>query len=165
MRKFTLFLSVLFLFALSTGVEASVQTVPLELRPLCPPLDSSSDAGTSPVEAGEFGSRAAFCSLEMPRLMINACIGFVPRGRITLCDLAEAARSRRQTLPEPGTIAIWSLIGLCWGGARCWRRRQGLAQSGVDWDRPRTRRRTSRPPWPDHVRARILEIIERGVSR
>jgi hypothetical protein len=168
MRKFALFLSVSFLFALAAAVEASVQTEPMELRPLCPPLDSSDGTGIVPVGDGEFGSRAAFCSFEMPRLMIDACVGCVglaPRGRITLCDLAEAARSQRQTLPEPSTIAVWSLIGLCWSGVRCWRRRRGLVQSGLGWDRPRTQRRTSRPPWPDHVRARILEIIERGAPR
>jgi len=169
MRKFALFnLSVLFLFALTAAVEASVQTEPVQPRPVCPPPVSSVDSELGPAENADFRTCAAFCSLGMPRLVIDACVGCVglgPRGPITLCDLAEAAGLQRQTLPEPCTIAVWSLIGLCWGGVSCWRRRRGLTQSRVGWDRSRTQRHMARPPWPDHVRARILEIIEKGAPR
>jgi len=120
MRKFALSnLSVLFLFALTAAVEASVQTEPVVPQPLCPPLDPSVNRGMVPVEGTALGSCAEFCSLGMPRLVIDACVGCVglgPRGPITLCDLAEAAGLPRKSLPEPATIAVWSLIGLCWGG-------------------------------------------------
>jgi hypothetical protein len=169
MRKLALFnLSVLFLFALAEAVDASVQSEPVEPRSLCAALDSPMDREMAPAEAADFASCTAICSLEMPRLVIDACVacvGLGPRGKITLGDLAEAAKLRRQTLPEPSTIAVWSLIGLCWGGVRCWRRRQGPVQNRVGWGRPGTRRSLARPPWPDHVRARILEIIEKGAPR
>jgi len=169
MRKFALYnLSVLLILFLATAVEASVQTEPVAPRPLCPPLDSSMQGETAPDGNADLGTSATFCSLGMPRLMIDACVGCVAlghRGPITLCDLAEAAGLKRQTLPEPATIAIWSLIGLCWSGVSCWRRRRGLVHRGVGPDRARMRHCTARAPWPDHVRARILEIIERGAPR
>jgi hypothetical protein len=169
MRKLTLFsLSVLFLFALAAAVEASVQTEPVEARPLCPTWNSPVGGATASAENAERGTCTEFFPLGMPRLMIDACVGCVglsSHGSITLCDLAEAAGLQRQTLPEPATIAVWSLIGLCWSGVSCWRRRRRLSQSEIGWDRPRMQRRTARPPWPDHVRERILEIIERGAPR
>lgn len=169
MRKFALFnLIVLFLFALVASVEASVQTTPVEPRPFCPPQDSFANHEMEPAEDAYFGSDTGFHPLGVPRLVIDACIGWIglgPQGSITLCDLAGNAELQRRTLPEPATIAVWSLIGLCWGGVSCLRRRRGLIQSRIGWDRSRTQRRMTRPPWPDHVRARILEIIEKGKPR
>jgi hypothetical protein len=82
-----------------------------------------------------------------------------------LSDLTETSKSRRQTLPEPSTIAIWSLMVLCLGGLRCWRQRRRSSSERLGWDRLPSQRRMPRPPWPDHVRARILEIIENGGHR
>ena len=78
--------------------------------------------------------------------MLDACVGCVglgPHGPITLCELASATGVRRQTLPEPTTMAVWSVIGLCWSGVSCWRKRRSLIQSGAVWERMQTRRRTS----------------------
>ena len=168
MRKFVLFLIGLFLFAFIATVEASVQTSPVEPRPFCPPPDSFVNSELVPAEGVDFGTYTEFCSLGVPRLAIDACVGWIglgPQGSTTLCDLAGVTGFQRRTLPEPCTIAVWSLIGLCWGGVSCWRRRRGLVQSRVGWGRSRTQRCMSRPPWPDHVRARILEIIEKGAPR
>jgi hypothetical protein len=165
MRKFALFLTVLCLFALATAVEASLQIEPTDLRPFCPSQDASGAVGIVPAEDGELGFSATSCSLDMPALAIDAYVGFVPRGQLTLDDLAGTAGSQRQTLPEPATIAVWSLIGLCWGGVRCWQNARSPAHDAGGWDRAPAQRRMSRPPWPDHVRARILEIIERGAPR
>jgi hypothetical protein len=68
-------------------------------------------------------------------------------------------------LPEPATLAIWSLSGLCWAGAGRWRRRHGLTQNGASRKHPRTSRPERRAPWPDHVRAAILEIVSRDHPR
>jgi hypothetical protein len=169
MRKLASYnLSALLFFALVAAAEASVQTESVQPRPLCLPLDSSTDSTTAPADNAALGTSAAFCSFQMPRLVIDTCVGSAvlgSRGPVTLYDLAEAAGLQRRPLPEPATIAVWSLIGLCWGGVSCWRWRRGLAHNGGNWNRPQTRRRAARPPWPDHVRARIIEIIERGATR
>jgi hypothetical protein len=168
MCKFARFnLVVLILSALAVSAEASVQTKPLEPRPLCPALDSSVETGMVSTENADFGSYTAFCSLEMPRLVIDACVGCAQLGSqgSALCNLADIAVLHRQALPEPSTIAVWSLIGLCWSGVSCWRRRHGLGQNRVGWDRLRPQRSMTRPPWPEDVRTRILEIIEKGAHR
>ena len=86
-------------------------------------------------------------------------------GPISACDLANGAPLRRLSDPEPSTLAIWSLIGLCWAGASCWRRRRTLTLDGSNRGPQRVRRSRTRPPWPEHVRAAIREIIERGCPR
>jgi hypothetical protein len=169
MQKFAHFsLGILLVFALVAAVEGSVQTEPIKPQPLGSPLDSPVDGKL--VAAGSATSEGTFtfCSAGIPRLMIDTCVGCVklgPRGPISLCDFAEAAGLQRQTLPEAAAIAVWSLIGLCWSGVSCWRRRRGPFQSRVGCERLRAQSFRSRPPWPDHVRARIIEIIEKGVPQ
>jgi hypothetical protein len=64
-------------------------------------------------------------------------------------------------VPEPATMAIWSLLGLCWVGMRvCQQRRASMR--GPSWNRGRNTRSSVRPPWPEDVREAILEIIDRG---
>jgi hypothetical protein len=166
MQRFVLAnLSVLVLLALTTAAEASVQDGTLGLGLLGSIQSSDADREAAAAEGGQFRPDAGFCSIEMPRLAIDSCAGWValgPQGKITLCDLTESPKLRRQTLPEPSTVAIWTLIGLCVGGLRCWRQRRGSPPDRLGWDRLPSQRRMSRPPWPDHVRARILEIIEKG---
>jgi hypothetical protein len=168
MRNYTLCsLSVLTLLAASAVVEASVQTEPVEASPLCTGVDASMSREVLPASDAGPRTSSVFCSFGMPLPAIDACVGCAAmraRGPIALCDLAEAA-FQRQILPEPATIAVWSLIGLCWSGVSCWRRRRGFATRDGAWDRVRTQRHSRRPPWPDHVRARILEIIEKGAPR
>jgi hypothetical protein len=61
-------------------------------------------------------------------------------------------------VPEPATVAVWSLLGLCWAGMRVWQQRRAPTRA------PSLNRGRSavRPPWPNHVREAILEIIDRG---
>ena len=169
MRKLTLFnLTVLFLFALVAAVEGSVQTEPVEPRAPNPLLQLSTDHEAASANDANVGVCSEFGHLGIPHLMMHACVRGIEvdsPGSLTLCALAESAGLRRQALPEPATLAVWSLIGLCWSGVSCWRRRRGLSQSGIGADRLRMQRCTRRPPWPDDVRTRILEIIERGNSR
>jgi hypothetical protein len=69
-------------------------------------------------------------------------------------------------VPEPATLVVWSLFGLCWVGGRCWQRQRRETMCPT-WQRGnRTANRcTTRQPWPAHTRAAILEIIERGCPR
>jgi hypothetical protein len=83
-------------------------------------------------------------------------------------ELSEMAGLDRESDPEPSTLAIWSLIGLCWAGAGWWRRRRQCLFEGGGRRTPmpnRFERRTDRPPWPEHVRTAIREVIERGGRR
>jgi hypothetical protein len=165
MRKYALYSVSVLLFA--AAVEASVQTEPIESRPLYANLDSSVSHEAVPISDGSLPNSSAFCSLGMQLPTIDAwvrCAAARPRGPVALCDLAEAA-FQRQMLPEPATIAVWSLIGLCWSGVSCWRRRRTLSVRDGNFDRFGVRPHRNRPPWPDHVRTRILEIIERGNPR
>jgi hypothetical protein len=169
MRKLTLFnLSVVFLFALAAATEGSVQIEPVQPRSVCTLPNASPDSQSARTDSADFRTCAGLFSLTMPRLVIDACaecVGLAPRAPITLRDLAQTAGWQRQIMPEPCTIAIWSLIGLCWGGVSCWRRRQGLIRSSIGRDSLCTRRHSARPPWPDDARAKIFEIIEKGVPR
>jgi hypothetical protein len=84
---------------------------------------------------------------------------------VSACDLAKGTPLKRLSDPEPSTLAIWSLIGLCWAGASVWRRKRSRTFQGRGAGPRRTRRCGARPPWPEHVRAAIQEIIERGCPR
>jgi hypothetical protein len=83
---------------------------------------------------------------------------------ISGADLTNPDGQQRQAYPEPCTLAIWSLIGLCGVGTTCWRRRRSLfgisSQGGMASP---VRRRASgyrvRPPWPDDVRMAIREVV------
>jgi hypothetical protein len=70
-------------------------------------------------------------------------------------------------VPEPVSLAIWSLLGLCWVGRSIWQQRHGLYNRGPSWNRRRGARcdTATRPPWPEHVRVAIREIIDRGCPR
>ena len=166
MRKLTLFSLIgLFLFALSALLQASVQTAPLEPGPFCPFQDPVINNSLVPAEDTGLGTCTEFCPLGVPCFVMDACVGWVglgPQGTLTFSDLTASPGLHRHTLPEPATIAVWSLIGLCWSGVSCWRRRRGLNQSGDGWDRSRTPRRMSRPPWPDHVRKKFLKSSKKA---
>jgi hypothetical protein len=166
MQKYALYSSIVLLFFVA-AVEASVQTESMESRPLCANLDSPTSHEAVPASDGSQSRSSAFCSLGMQLPTIDAwvkCAAARSPGPFALCDLAEAA-FQRQMLPDPATIAVWSLIGLCWSGVSCWRRRRSLSVRDGNWDRSSARPHRNRPPWPDHVRTRILEIIERGNPR
>jgi hypothetical protein len=169
MRKLALFnLSFLLLFALAAAVEGSVQTEPVEPRSPNPLLQLSPDHEIVSAEDANVAICSELGHLGIPRLMMHAYVRGMKldsQGSLTLCALAESAGLRPQALPEPATIAVWSLIGLCWSGVSCWRRRRGLSQSRIGAGSAPMRRCLRRPPWPDDVRARILEIIERGSPR
>jgi hypothetical protein len=167
MRKLALSSLIVLFLCLLGGVVQATATEQGKPTTACPLPETCVAGEALTAESADLRTGSAFCSLGMPRLMIDVCVGYVglTPGPITLGDLADAAGWQRQTLPEPCTIAVWSLIGLCWGGVSCWRRRRGLPADRVAWDRPRARCRSARPPWPDDVRARILEIVEKGVPR
>jgi len=60
-------------------------------------------------------------------------------------------------IPEPATIAVWSLLGLCWAGVRVWRRRRNaLAESNA---RPFRRR------WPEANRNAIRQMLDRQLVK
>jgi hypothetical protein len=68
-------------------------------------------------------------------------------------------------VPEPASLAVWSVLGLCWAGVRCWRNRRdgGSPVADASWNSDGSDQRiVARPPWPAHVREAIIEIIERG---
>jgi hypothetical protein len=166
MQKYALY-SLLVLLFFAAAIEASVQTEPIESRPLYASLDSLASHEAIPANDGSQPNSSAFCSRGMQLPTIDAwvkCAAARSPGPVALCDLAEAAL-QRQMLPEPATIAVWSLIGLCWSGVSCWRRRHSLSVRDGNWDRLSARPHRNRPPWPDHVRTRILDIIERGNPR
>jgi len=87
-------------------------------------------------------------------------------------DLAEQGSSEmslssiaafHHVMPEPATLAIWSLIGLALAGAGAWRRRSGSA----DWTEGSRRpaRPSARPQWSNENREAILDIIDRGYCK
>jgi hypothetical protein len=168
-RKLVVFhLSVLALLAMTTASEASIQSRLGSRGDLHLAWVSSQVGASESIESADRGGDWAMGGFDTPFLAADANVKSInPNvlGLISFCDLtaaSDARRVQRQALPEPATLTIWSLIGLCWMGANCWRRRRGLLQGGVDRNRPRLHRGSSRPPWPDHVRVAILEIIERG---
>jgi hypothetical protein len=128
-------------------------------------LRFSPDYQVASAENANVGICSELGRLGIPHLMMHACVPGISLDSQGSCALAESAGLPQHALPEPATIAVWSLIGLCWSVVSCWRRRRGLSQSGIGADRPQMRRCVRRPPWPDDVRARILEIIERGGPR
>ena len=155
-------LSLLALFTMTAASEASIQQqlVSEQLACLAQPSVSAVDA--------ELESLAAICWGEMPGLRAEVDsqrVGSDPQRPISVCELAEITGMRRQTLPEPATLAVWSLIGLCWAGVSCWRQRRGASRSELHWNRRPTRHSRVRPPWPEHVRTAVREIIDRGCPR
>ncbi|HYW81565.1 MAG TPA: hypothetical protein VE890_18415 [Thermoguttaceae bacterium] len=82
-----------------------------------------------------------------------------PAQDLSLASIA----SFHHVMPEPATLAIWSLIGLAFAGAGAWRRRSGSA----DWSEGsrQTTRQPARQRWSDENRAAILDIVQRGTAK
>jgi len=60
-------------------------------------------------------------------------------------------------VPEPATIAVWFLLGLCWTGVRVWRRRRnGLAEIDA---------RPVRGRWPESNRVAIRQMLDRQLTK
>jgi hypothetical protein len=67
--------------------------------------------------------------------------------------------------PEPGSILIWTSLGLTWAGKKWWRRGKAKKASATTGEsRARGRNSRTKQPWPEHVRFAILDIIDQGRS-
>ncbi|MBN2475902.1 MAG: hypothetical protein JXB62_14920 [Pirellulales bacterium] len=75
-----------------------------------------------------------------------------------LLDNVMVDNVKDDVIPEPASVAIWSLIGLSWIGFGAWRRRRNaMARLGGDGGQP--------TGWSDANRTAIHQIIERGRMR
>jgi hypothetical protein len=58
-------------------------------------------------------------------------------------------------VPEPTTVAVWSLLGFCWAGLSVWRRRRnGLIDA-----------ESVRQPWTVENRDRIRQMLDRQLAK
>ena len=64
--------------------------------------------------------------------------------------------SATAVIPEPTTIAVWSLLGLCWAGMGVWRRR---GRRGVELDAVR-----GRQGWTEENRTAIRQMLDRQLA-
>ncbi|MEE8451927.1 MAG: hypothetical protein V3R99_08430 [Thermoguttaceae bacterium] len=149
-----------------TFVESSLYDIPVLLTPRIETVVYLSDF--SPM--GDF-------STDGDALIASVCetgqaLGFMPEWLGTAAPTADEASpdlslasmaSFHHVMPEPATLAIWSLIGLAFAGAGAWRRRSGSA----DWSEGsrRTARLPARQRWSNENRAAILDIVQRDTSK
>jgi len=64
-------------------------------------------------------------------------------------------------IPEPATIAVWALLGLSWAALGVWRRRKGPVAELTD---AAPSRRLARPPWPEHNRSAIRQMLQENLA-
>jgi hypothetical protein len=156
-------LTVLLFSILAAAAEASVETKPVGHQPLSESCDPLADCQIVPSDSAGIDNSVVSRCLGMAPPITELCVGCVElgsRGPVGFGNLAEIAGLQRYSLPEPATLAVWSLIGLCWSGVNVWRRRRSFDRGCNDWSHRQGVRRANRRPWPDHVRAQILEIVE-----
>jgi len=153
-------------FSELTFIESSLYDIPTLLTPqietvvylsdFSPMVDFSTDGDLLIASVCETGEALGF----MPEWLGTAA----PMADATSSDLSLASiASFHHVMPEPATLAIWSLIGLAFAGAGAWRRRSGSA----DWSEGsrQTTRQPARQRWSDENRAAILDVIQRGTSK
>ena len=147
-------------------VESSLYDIPTLLTPR---IDTV-------VYLSDFSSMGGF-STDGDPLSASVCetgeaLGFMPEWLGTAALMADEPESDlslasfasfHHVMPEPATLAIWSLIGLAFAGAGAWRRRSGSA----DWSEGsrQTTRQPARQRWSDENRAAIFDVIQRGSSK
>jgi len=62
-------------------------------------------------------------------------------------------------IPEPATIAVWTLLGLCWAGLRVWRRRRKGGPIEL------TNAEPARRPWTHENRVAIRRMLDRQFAK
>jgi hypothetical protein len=156
-------LTVVLFSILAAAAEASVETKPVGRQSPSDLSDPLADCQVVPSDSAGIDNSVVSRCLGMAPPITDLCVGCVElgsRGPVGFSNLAEIAGLQRYSLPEPATLAVWSLIGLCWSGVNVWRRRRSFDRGSNDLSHRGGIRRVNRRPWPDHVRAQILEIVE-----
>jgi hypothetical protein len=57
-------------------------------------------------------------------------------------------------IPEPATVAVWGLLGLCWAGMRVWRRRGRLTEEAG-----------ARRAWSNESRTAIRQMLDEHLQK
>jgi hypothetical protein len=79
----------------------------------------------------------------------------LPQGVDGSALLVDGTVSALAIIPEPTTVAVWGLLGLCWAGLNTWRRRRnGLVELTE-----------SRQPWTEENRVAIQQMLDRQLAK
>lgn len=133
----------------------------LSVAPISSPLDSLASV---PVASDAFFLGQEWLADLCPATWGPGCLPLSVAVQLPALHPDLLTGSDTRSRPGPSPMALWALVGLCCGAGGFLRERK-QSRKAVRRTRQRNSRSVARAPWPEHVRAAILEIVTRGNAR